>query len=45
MLWAYVVLGEVLVVEAFDPAQHRGEQLPVEAGVCVSGEFAELVEV
>lgn len=38
------VLGEVLIVEAVDAAEHRGEQLTVEAGVGVVGEVAELIE-
>ena len=44
MFRADAVFGEVLIVEAVDAAQHAGEELPIEAGVGVVGEFAKLVE-
>jgi hypothetical protein len=41
---ADAVPGEVLIVEPVDATEHGGEELAVEAGVCVVCELAELVE-
>jgi hypothetical protein len=40
VLWVDAVLGEILVIDAVDAAEHRREELPVEAGVGLVGQLA-----